>query len=50
MGETDVTKCFMLCTRSERLARMIQTNKTGNVSVKVTLSRVFATDVALEKQ
>jgi len=53
-GETDVTKCFILYTRSERLARMIQTkqanNKTGNVSIKVTLSRVRATVDAVEMQ
>lgn len=50
--ETDVTMCFMLCTRSERLARMIQTrqaHKTGNVSINVTLRRVHATVVAVEK-
>jgi len=52
--ETDVTMCFMLCTRSERIARMIQTkpayNKTGNVSINVTLRCVRATVIAVEKQ
>jgi len=48
-GETDVTKCFMLCTRSKRrLARMIQTKQANNK--KVTLSSVRATVVAVKKQ
>jgi hypothetical protein len=52
-GETDITMCFILCTRSERLADMLQTKqayKIGNVSINATLSRVRATVVAVEKQ
>jgi hypothetical protein len=51
--ETDVTMCFMLCTRSERQAcmrQMKQAYKRDDVNIIVTFRRVRASIVAVENQ